>query len=295
MDVLHHNVSSHPTLAHEWHAEKNGDLNPENITQGSKKRVWWKGDCGHEWQAAVQERKRGSGCPICAGRYPTPEVNLRTQGPEIAREWHPERNGKLTPDDVTRGSHTKVWWKGKCGHEWKATVNSRTGGAGCPICAKTWATPEANLRTQYPDLAREWHPKENGQLAPEDVTHASTKKVWWTCELGHEWQAKVYNRTKGSGCPFCAGKRGLINPKVSNYPTLVRQWHREKNRGISPEDITRGSKKKLWWKCERGHEWQAAVCERTNHGTGCPYCAGQRASAEHNLSNYPALAREWHP
>ncbi|MDQ7784579.1 MAG: zinc-ribbon domain-containing protein [Desulfomonilaceae bacterium] len=291
-----HRVSNQPTLAKEWHPGKNGDLNPEDVTTGSHKKVWWKCERGHEWQAVVRERYRGAGCPVCAGRGPTPEVNLRTQYPEIAEQWHPEKNGDLAPEHVTYGSNKKVWWKGTCGHEWKTAVKCRTtSNAGCPICFEQRATPEDNLRAQYPEIAREWHPVKNGDLTPEDVTHGSGKKVWWKCRHGHEWQAKVGNRTSGTGCPYCAGKRGILHHRVSDYPTLVREWHPVKNRYLKPEQVTRGSHKKVWWKCERGHEWQAAVKGRTYYGIGCPYCAGQRPCPEHNLSNYPALVREWHP
>ena len=49
-------------------------------------------------------------------------------------EWHPTKNGELTPRDVTPGSHMKVWWICSQGHEWKTRVAHRTGGHGCPRC-----------------------------------------------------------------------------------------------------------------------------------------------------------------
>lgn len=56
----------HPELVSEW-AERNFPLTPDDITYGSNKRVWWKGSCGHEWQASVKARSKGEGCPICSG------------------------------------------------------------------------------------------------------------------------------------------------------------------------------------------------------------------------------------
>lgn len=51
---------TNPELVVEWNYEKNGDLNPEFITAGSGKSVWWKcKNCGYEWQAEVVERVRG--------------------------------------------------------------------------------------------------------------------------------------------------------------------------------------------------------------------------------------------
>ena len=43
----------HPELVSEW-SEKNLTLTPDDITFGSNKKVWWRGACGHEWQASLQ-------------------------------------------------------------------------------------------------------------------------------------------------------------------------------------------------------------------------------------------------
>ena len=54
-----------PQLANEWDYEKNGELKPEDFTCGSDKKVWWKCEKGHEWQATINNRNNGTGCPIC--------------------------------------------------------------------------------------------------------------------------------------------------------------------------------------------------------------------------------------
>ena len=94
---------------------------------------------GHDYQAVVGERTNsGTGCPYCAGRKVLPGFNdLAARMPQVAREWHPELNGGLTPDMVTAGSRKKVWWQCDQGHAWLAVVYSRTGEQlnGCPVCA----------------------------------------------------------------------------------------------------------------------------------------------------------------
>ena len=52
----------HPELISEW-SEKNLPLTPNDITFGSNKKVWWRGACGHEWQASVKARSGGEKCP----------------------------------------------------------------------------------------------------------------------------------------------------------------------------------------------------------------------------------------
>ena len=53
----------HPELVSEW-SEKNLLLTPDGITFGSNKKVWWKGTCGHEWQASVKARSNGEKCLV---------------------------------------------------------------------------------------------------------------------------------------------------------------------------------------------------------------------------------------
>lgn len=68
-------------------------------------------------------------------------------------------------------------------------------------------TKDHNFLRTNPHLQKEWHPIRNGNLKPQDIAPMSTKRIWWICEMGHEWEARAYTRTRGSGCPFCIGKR----------------------------------------------------------------------------------------
>ena len=59
--------------------------------------------------------------------------------PEIAKKWHPIKNGMLTSDKISKMSAHKVWWKDDCGHEYNMAVNLKTRSdkpSGCPICAR---------------------------------------------------------------------------------------------------------------------------------------------------------------
>ncbi|MBR6548783.1 MAG: zinc-ribbon domain-containing protein [Clostridia bacterium] len=63
--------------------------------------------------------------------------NLAAGFPALATEWHPTKNGTLTPRQVTPNSHKKIWWRCSNGHEWKTSVNNRTSlHRGCPECSK---------------------------------------------------------------------------------------------------------------------------------------------------------------
>ena len=102
--------------------------------QNPTKKVWWRCTNGHDWQASVVSRSRGKGCPYCAGKLVSKDRNLKVLKPKLAEEWHPTKNGDLTPKDILPGSNKKRWWQCKKGHDWKAYVFARNKGTGCPHC-----------------------------------------------------------------------------------------------------------------------------------------------------------------
>jgi len=124
-------------------------------------------------------------------------------------EWHPSKNGDLTPAQIPHSRTKKVWWRCSSGHEWQATPSGRVyKRSGCPYCSGSKIWPGFNdLKANYPQLAREWHPSKNGELTPDQVRPKSTLSVWWQCANGHEWQEKIKSRTLQPECPRCRLKR----------------------------------------------------------------------------------------
>ena len=264
-----------PELAKEWHPTRNGDLTPDMFSVSSGVKVWWLGKCGHEWEATVANRNMGNGCPYCSGQYRLEgENDLESVNPQLAFEWHPVKNYGLTPNMVGPNSNKKVWWLGKCGHEWEATVANRLRGDGCPFCTNHRVLSGFNdLATIDPELAKEWHPTKNGDLKPSMVTAKSGKKVWWLGKCGHEWEAIVEQRFFGRGCPYCSNKKILAgyNDLASVNPQLASEWHPTKNGDLKPFMVAPKSGKKVWWLGKCGHEWEAKIYHRAN-GSGCPIC-----------------------
>ena len=269
-------------LLSQWHPTENEGLTPAEVSFASNRKVWWRCHQGHEWQAVVYSRASGgSGCPFCSGRVALPGFNdLATCHPDVAAQWHPTKNGELTPQKVKAGARQKVWWICEQGHEWQAAVYSRASdGSSCPFCSGLIALPGFNdLASCRPEVAAQWHPKLNGDLSPEMVTDGSNKKVWWRCEHGHEWQAIVFSRAlDGKDCPYCTGKKVLagFNDLATVHPKIAAQWHPELNGELTPQMITSGSHKRVWWQCDEDHVWKAVVYSRTGPGKhGCPVCAG---------------------
>ena len=200
-----------PDRAEKWHPTKNGDLTPYDVAPYTHKKVWWKCDKGddHEWKGPISS---DTNCPICSNYIVVESNCLANTHPEIVKEWHPTKNGDLTPYDVVGGSHSKAWWKCNKGddHEWQSVIGSRAGSDkrsdSCPICSGRKVVESNCLATLRPQLALQWHPTKNSKYTPYNLTISSGRKVWWKCDKGegHEWKTAVSNRTdRDSGCPFC--------------------------------------------------------------------------------------------
>ena len=213
---------------------------------------------------------------------------MRMHLPELLAEWDTRRNLPLTPTQISFGSHQKVWWRCKRGHQWRAQIKSRTAGTGCPVCAGKKVIPgENDLASTFPGLAAQWHPTKNGSLTPQQITPCSNRKVWWRCELGHDYQACVSSRTaNGSGCPYCAGRKVLpgFNDLATLAPELARQWHPTLNGTLTPDMVTTGSRRKVWWQCDQGHVWKSVIYSRAgSRQCGCPVCAGRVRTIQRQL------------
>jgi hypothetical protein len=168
--------------------------------------------------------------------------NLHISNSIITNEWHPTKNGSLTPRDVTVNSNKKVWWLCSHGHEWLATVNERSHGNSCPYCSNKKVNDENSLQPLNPPPAEESHPPKNESLTPKDVTTHSNKKV------------------------------SPENCLQTVNPNLAKEWHPTKNGSLTPRDVTAISHDQVWWLCSKGHEWKAAISSRSK-GQGCFYCS----------------------
>lgn len=290
----------YPQLANEWNWNKNNGLSPSNITIGSNKKIWWRCEKGHEWKASISNRVRGTNCPYCSGRYAISGTNdFATIHPELMREWNWEKNVGINPNEMKVNSGQKVWWKCSKGHEWQTTISSRSIGTNCPYCTNQKILPGYNdLLTINPKLAKEWNYEKNKDLLPTMVGSCSSKKVWWKCSKGHEWQTAISSRDSGTNCPYCTNSKLLsgYNDLETVKPDLAKEWNYEKNNGLLPSQILAGSAKKVWWKCSNNHEYESTIDTR-NQGSGCPYCTNQKVLVGYNDLNTssPIIAKEWHP
>lgn len=132
------------------------------------------------------------------------------------------------------------------------------------------------------DLLESWHNEKNGTRTPYNTAFSSNKYAWWLCpKCGYEWESKVNNRTAGNrGCPLCSGKVVVSgrNDLVTTHPEIAKEWHPTLNGDLTPDKVSRGHGKKVWWKCPLGHDYEATPNHRTSgkNPTSCPECYSGR-------------------
>ena len=237
------------------------------------------------------------------------EDSLAFLYPEIAKEWHPTKNGKLTPDLFSPGSSEVVWWLcSQCDNEWRSSIVNRTQGHGCDVCAmpKRMSTRRDNIIAKRGSLDKErclldWDYEAN-EHGPEYYTNGSGEVVNWKCHIcGYKWKTPICDRSRDykNGCPSCSGKVIVsgVNDLATLKPELLEEWDYDNNKGIDPTKVGRGSHLPVFWKCKKcGYGWKAKIDNRVN-GKGCPCCANRVVVPGINdlATTDPKLAEEWHP
>lgn len=307
-----------------WDHTQNFPLKPEQVTAGSGRRVWWQhydeiGKQFHVWDATISNMCQSRKCPICLGKRIVPGINdLATRNTNVTKLWHPTLNQKLTPQMVTEHSNKKVWWrhydrKSNQWHEWSARIAALTSKKPqkCAVCRGLQIQIGVNdLRTTHPELTLEWHSAKNKNLTPESITRGSEKEVWWRhyhheTQKWHEWHATPCNRTSKNpqGCAICDGKQIQVgvNDLASQYPHLMKEWDKDRNKHLNPRNLTKGSKEIVVWNhyntnTRQWHAWPARINNRTSKSKSlCPFCAGQKVKVGYNdLGTInPRLSEEW--
>ena len=278
--------ANHLKLYEEWDKEANTHISPEAVGHTSKRKAFWVCEKGHKWEAMIFSRTVGGrSCPFCANQQILAGYNdLATTQPDVLARWDYKKNVDFSPSEVSEFSHKSAWWICEKGHSWKQSIYVMTSNpsikSGCPYCYGRKVEKGFNdLLFIEPDVAKEWCFELN-EFAPDEITVGSKRAVWWRCELGHTWKAPPYSRTgkHKTQCPYCKGLKAWegFNDLATVNPRLASEWEETLNGDLKPTQVTKGSHKKVWWRCSLDHVWEAFVYARAReNGTGCPVCNGK--------------------
>ncbi|MBQ3803178.1 MAG: zinc-ribbon domain-containing protein [Oscillospiraceae bacterium] len=262
-----------------------GKLTPDLFIPGSAEVVWWLcPQCGNEWRTSIVNRTKGHGCDVCAmpRRLSTRKDNILSKRGSIDKEWclldWDYEVNEYGPEHYTNGSGEEVGWRcHKCGYRWKTPICDRTRDYknGCPLCSgKVIVRGVNDLPTVLPELMLEWDYEHNSEVEPTTVGRGSHESVYWKCkECSYVWQAQIYNRANGKGCPCCANRVVVpgINDLATTDPDLAAEWHPTLN-SLKPTEVTRGQSKEIYWICSKcGNVWKDSLNHRSS-GRGCSNC-----------------------
>jgi hypothetical protein len=284
-------TNTHPDIAKQWDYEKNFPLTPDQFSQGSEKKVWWKCPKFHSWKAAIDKRtgsKRDAqqNCLICSNAIPHIDYNLSTEIKGVEELWDYSKN-KFTPTEYLPTSGKIVNWKCSKGHEFRASIVSRVNSdtksiRDCIYCNGTVASEENNLLKFCSDVVNHWDYERNINISPVDFLPSSNKKVWWKCKTGHTFQQRIIDKIHPKKkevrtCRKCAAHSWNENNNLARvFPFLLVEWDYEKNKEIDPNYITPYSNLQVFWKCSKGHTFVRAPYQRINRKTkskrSCPVC-----------------------
>ena len=304
----------------QWHPTKNGDWKSTDFCRGSNYDATWycgkREPCGcyHIWNASICNRtsKKPRGCPWCSGhkrcKHMIEILSLQAKFPEIAKQFHPTKNGNLQPNQITAFSAERIWWlcPNKCDmgcpHEYQMIVSNKTRhGQGCPFSGCCLSPKKCcihtSLQTTHPEIAMYWDTEKNREedgsiILPEQLTYGSNFMAQWKCPktciegCSHTWTATVDSTVipkECDICPFCSGQK--ICPHTSLqylHPDIALQWHPTKNVNesgivIRADQVFPMSGKIAWWlcpnKCPFGciHEYPMMISNRTHKTQNCPF------------------------
>lgn len=297
-------VEKFPDVAKMLHPTKNEDVDVSNLSKTSEVILWWVcPETKIEYQRSVKNQVRaGAVSPMQNGSYfDKNKDSLAAVYPELAKQWS-EKNGDLTPWDVSSHSNKAVWWECPVTQEvWKTDPNHRVRSKDFKspfVTGKKVLVGYNDLKSQYPNVINEWHPDRNGDLKPEMVTAGSDKKVWWIClETGAPYQATVNKKVAGTKSPYVANKKVLAgyNDLASQAPLeVVGQFSEELNK-VSANEVIVSSAKKYKWICPTyGLVFEDEVRARVKHILS-PFEMGTKVIPGVNdlATQNPDLSAQW--
>lgn len=289
-------VENNSTIYKELYSATDDDLSC-NISYGSTKKVLWKCNLGHIYEAAPNHRtSSNTGCPYCANKKILKGYNdVVSLYPDIVNEWDYNKND-LLPEDVFPSSNKKYWFICEKGHNYLKEMYHKTNGSGCPYCANQKILVGYNdLATTHPNIALECDLEKN-ILKPTEVMAGTHRKIWWKCSNGHSYFSSVASRTGlNTGCPYCTNQKVIVgvNDLQTINPELALEWDYENNIN-SPSEVFPNSNKKAYWICSKGHRYSSVISDR-NQGKGCPICSNKIIIKGVNdlFTTHPELETQW--
>lgn len=286
-------VTDFPNLLEEWNYDKN-EISPNKTTYGSNKKVWWKCSKGHEWEASVDNRNRLKvGCPYCSKEksvsFPEKAVYFYVlkQFPEAVENYRSKLINNKELDVFLPNKRIGIEYDGLLFHQDIKRDKEKD-----LICKRQnievyHIVEKLNKKLIKKNNYIYYNPKKNEDLNKAinlllNILVGGNKK--YDVDIDRD-RINIYNLIEF---------HEKLNSLSRKYPGVAKEWNYEKNGKLKPENVSYSSRKNVWWKCSKGHEWEATICNRIKKH-GCPYCSNLKAIVGGNdlYTLHPEIMKLW--
>ena len=240
-----------------------------DVTPNSGQKVWWKCNKGHEWQATVSNRTIGHGCPFCSSER-------RTSFPEYAIVYylakygidviHSYREKGYELDIYIPSKKIAIEYDGYYWHKNKTRKDLEKNKKCEKDGIKLYRIREGLLPLK--DSSMDYIIQESQKDLPEILEEVLSEIIGMSVEVDFERDNIDIENLR----EYSEKESSLLFSK----PEIAKEWNFDRNGNLKPQNITANSNKKIWWKCNQGHEWQAIIANRSK-GRGCPVCRKEKS------------------
>lgn len=295
-------ISHIPHLINEWDWGKN-EIDPSKVSRGSIKKRWWICDKGHSFYMSPNSRTnktKKQNCPYCSGRKVIKGKNdLLSKHPELKELWDWEKN-EYSPEEMSYSTQKEVFLKCSKGHSFsRKPSNSTKSKITCRKCTGYYITSETSVLAKIGDDANHLWSEKNKIGPKESKSDDKKNRIWWKCELGHEWQCAALHQLKrykkDDWCPICSNRKLLpgFNDLLTRDPKIANLLV-----GKDPKEVLFTSSKRMQFKCldYDDHIFTASPSEMLS-GKKCTYCIGRKLKVGFNdfATIHPDLASKVSP
>jgi len=211
----------------------------------SHTQLTWMCAKGHTWDKAPYIIKQGAWCPQC-------RLWLRLEDIQQIAQY----KGGECLSKAYINARTKLKWKCRKGHVWKAMPTTIVNGQHwCPTCA---GNKKGTINKMH-KLATAM----GGKCLSKTYFNSKTR-MRWQCSEGHIWNTTPGSVQKGSWCPLCSGN---VKATLEDMVKLAKS-----KGGKCLSEKYGNSITKIKWQCREGHTWSANPGD-VKYGSWCPECA----------------------
>ena len=278
-----------------WNYEKNNNVTPRQVCLNSRRKCWFHCEiCGHDFDIALPNiTQLGMWCAFCSNSKLCSDdecitcYNKSFCSSNKVSFWNYKKNGSITPRQVFMNAKSKYWFTcNECGHDFETTLANMTQSKiGCAFCVniKLCSNDACTICFQKSFASSPkviyWNTEQNGSITPRQLFLKSNQKCYFTCpDCAHVCYRHIGNIDNESWCPFC-GNRELCTDtscmqcykkSFSSHSKSVF-WHPTKNGTFKPRNMFLHSGKKIYFICEKGHEFDSKLNNISNGGW-CGFC-----------------------